>query len=50
MNSATPKILAAKDSLDRKALPVRLYGASDLYVAEAAYALAGLWVFQHRIS
>ncbi len=44
-----PKITAANDSLDRKALPVRLDRAGDLDIAPAAYALALLGVFQHRV-
>src|SRR5579862_2294522 len=44
-----PKIAAANDSADRKALVAWLTGALVLYVASTAGAFAGLRIFQHRV-
>src|SRR5271170_5216155 len=44
-----PKVTAANDSSDSKALFARLTSALVLYVASTAGSLARLWIVKHRV-
>ena len=46
---SNPQVAAPDDSIDHKALPIRLHGPADPYVLPADDSLAGLRIIQNRI-